>query len=74
MSFTQSLQDSLESIRPSLKDFEECMRENPPRLTPNVATLVNVLHARGTDCYLVSGGFRIVSSQGLLNFTGGVFS
>ena len=64
MSFREALRLRLSVIRPSLRVIDE-FNQLPAScgaasLTPRVAELVELLHARHTPVYLVSGGFRLV--------------
>ncbi|KAI6658629.1 Phosphoserine phosphatase-like [Oopsacas minuta] len=56
--FRESLSTRLQMVRPSKKSLEEFISIHPVRLTPGIRELVACLHSRGTDVYLVSGGFR----------------
>lgn len=60
--FREALQARLDLIKPSRDDIAACLAAHPPQLSPGVADLISGLHARGTDVYLVSGGFRLVRS------------
>merc|ERR1712216_639693 len=50
----------MDLIKPSRSDFANCLEAHPPPLTNGIAELVDALHAKGTDVYLVSGGFRLM--------------
>ena len=56
--FRESLSTRLNMIRPSQKSLQEFIASHPVRLTPGIRELVACLHSRGTNVYLVSGGFR----------------
>ena len=58
VTFQEALQARLDLIRPSTQAVETLLRESPLQLSPGVKDLVAALHARGTDVYLISGGFR----------------
>ncbi|KAG5193050.1 phosphoserine phosphatase [Tribonema minus] len=58
MLFQDAIRMRLELMRPSTAIVERCLREHPPQLSPGMADLAAALHERGTDVYLVSGGFR----------------
>jgi phosphoserine phosphatase len=60
MKFEDALASRLEIIKPSKKDFSDCMEKHSFRLTPGVAELIHKLHERGTYVYLVSGGLRLM--------------
>jgi len=47
----------LDIIHPSLQDIQEFINCRPPRLTPGIKELVSLLHKRGVNVFLVSGGF-----------------
>ena len=59
--FEEALAARLKIIKPSSTDIQNCLAVHPPKLTPGVAEFIDALHHRGTDVYLVSGGFRMVS-------------
>ena len=58
--FEDALAARLEIIRPSQSDIATCLEKHPLRLSPGVDRLVAALQKRGTDVYLVSGGFRLM--------------
>uniref|UniRef100_A0A6U4AII0 phosphoserine phosphatase n=1 Tax=Ditylum brightwellii TaxID=49249 RepID=A0A6U4AII0_9STRA len=58
--FEDALAARLSIIQPSINDIKKCLEENPLQLSPGVDTLIKSLMERGTDVYLVSGGFRIM--------------
>lgn len=58
MLFQDALAARLSLIKPSEGDVMRCLEKHPPRLTPGIKEVVEILHARGTPVYLVSGGFR----------------
>lgn len=58
--FEDALAARLEIITPSRKQISDCLEQHPLRLSPGVDTLVTKLQQRGTDVYLVSGGFRLM--------------
>ena len=60
--FQDALAARLELIKPSKADIEACLAKHPLKLTEGVRKVVELLHARGTPVYLVSGGFRQVTS------------
>ena len=60
--FQDALAARLELIKPSRADVEACLKKHPLQLTKGVQEVVELLHARGTPVYLVSGGFRQVST------------
>ena len=59
--FEDALKARLDIIEPGIEDIRGCLAEDPPRLNPGVEELIKLLHERGTDVYLISGGFRLVS-------------
>ena len=61
--FQDALAARLELIKPSKADIEACLAKHPLKLTEGVRKVVELLHARGTPVYLVSGGFRQVTSM-----------
>lgn len=58
--FEDALAARLKIIQPSKSDIESCLTEHPLQLTPGIDRLIQALHDRGTDVYLVSGGFRLM--------------
>uniref|UniRef100_A0A7S4HLU8 phosphoserine phosphatase n=2 Tax=Odontella aurita TaxID=265563 RepID=A0A7S4HLU8_9STRA len=58
--FEDALAARLDIIRPSRASIENCLRDHPLRLSPNVDVLIEKLNEKGTDVYLVSGGFRLM--------------
>jgi len=58
--FEDALAARLEIIQPSRNDIASCLEKHPLRLSPGVDKLVEALHKRGTDVFLVSGGFRLM--------------
>jgi len=60
LDFHQALMKRLEIIHPSLQEIQSFIRARPPRLTPGIRELIAILQKRGTQVYLVSGGFMSV--------------
>lgn len=58
--FEDALAARLDIIQPSRSDIASCLEKHPLRLSPGVDRLVAALHKRGTDVFLVSGGFRLM--------------
>ena len=58
--FEDALAARLDIIKPSKSDIANCLEKHPLRLSPGVDRLVDALHKRGTDVFLVSGGFRLM--------------
>lgn len=58
--FEDALAARLDIIKPSKADIANCLEKHPLRLSPGVDRLVEALHKRGTDVFLVSGGFRLM--------------
>jgi len=56
--FQDALTERLSLIQPSESLVQQCLQKHPFRLTPNVKRVIDLLHARGTHVFLVSGGFR----------------
>ncbi|XP_074601302.1 phosphoserine phosphatase [Brevipalpus obovatus] len=59
-SFQEALASRLDLIKPSRKLVYDFIQKNPPRLTPGIKELVDTLHRRGVDVFLVSGGFDVI--------------
>ena len=62
MEFREALRMRLNVIRPSLETVQKFIRAHPPVLTKHIGSLVDELHARDIDVYLVSGGYRSLIS------------
>ncbi|KAJ9582312.1 hypothetical protein L9F63_003348, partial [Diploptera punctata] len=58
MSFQEAFARRLEIIRPQMNQIRDFIRTRPPRLTPGIKRLVDVLHQRSVPVYLISGGLR----------------
>mmetsp|Transcript_20209 Transcript_20209/g.42348 ORF Transcript_20209/g.42348 Transcript_20209/m.42348 type:complete len:271 (+) Transcript_20209:33-845(+) len=58
--FEDALAARLDIIKPSRKDIEGCLRDEPLVLTEGVESFITTLHSMGKDVWLVSGGFRIM--------------
>lgn len=58
ISFEDTLRERLQLLQPTATEVERCVLAYPPQLSPGIAELVNVLRARGTAVFLVSGGFH----------------
>eukprot|EP00898_Chlorokybus_atmophyticus_P007763 jgi/Chlat1/7989/Chrsp7S07749 len=56
--FHEALAARLNLMRPSRQALQRFLAARPPPLSPGVADLVHLLHARGAHVWLVSGGFR----------------
>ena len=56
--FEVALANRLDLMRPARSAVESFVATHPPRLTPGVVELIDRLHRRGTDVWLISGGFR----------------
>ncbi|CAH0715367.1 unnamed protein product, partial [Brenthis ino] len=58
MTFQEALKKRLDIIRPNVSQIREFLEKTPIHLTPGISELVKVLHEKGVNVYLVSGGFR----------------
>ncbi|XP_024381742.1 phosphoserine phosphatase, chloroplastic [Physcomitrium patens] len=56
--FEDALAARLALFRPSVQTLAKFLDTRPPRLSQGIRELVSKLHSRGTDVFLVSGGFR----------------
>ncbi|KAG0554297.1 hypothetical protein M758_12G083100 [Ceratodon purpureus] len=56
--FEDALAARLALFRPSVKTLAKFLDTRPPRFSKGIRELVSKLQSRGTDVYLVSGGFR----------------
>ncbi|MCO5552154.1 hypothetical protein L7F22_005664 [Adiantum nelumboides] len=56
--FQEALAARLALFKPSLKDVEGFLANNPPKISPGIEELIRKLHAKGKSVYLISGGFR----------------
>lgn len=57
MTFRDALTQRLNIMQPSYKEVEEYIEMFPPRLSPGIKELVDLLHAKNKKVFLVSGGF-----------------
>ena len=60
MKFEDALKARLELLEPSRQQILDCLEAHPLELTPGVQQLVETLHSKNVDVFLVSGGFRIM--------------
>mmetsp|Transcript_20985 Transcript_20985/g.52056 ORF Transcript_20985/g.52056 Transcript_20985/m.52056 type:complete len:355 (+) Transcript_20985:145-1209(+) len=60
MKFEDALKARLDLLEPSRQEILDCLVEHPLELTPGIEKLVNTLHSKNVDVFLVSGGFRIM--------------
>jgi phosphoserine phosphatase len=58
MGYADSLAARLTLMKPSRANVDECLAKHPPRLSPKIDVLINTLHKKGKQVWLVSGGFR----------------
>jgi len=58
MSYREALRERLSIIQPSIRNVQDFIAENPPRLTPGIQRLVAELSKHGIPVFLISGGFR----------------
>ena len=58
--FEVALEARLGLMQPSADDVARFLESHPPRLSPGIPELVKKLEARGTQVFLVSGGFRAI--------------
>lgn len=58
VTFQQSLAARLNIIKPSLQQVKEFVSLHPPKLTPGIETLIQALHERKKQVFLISGGFH----------------
>ena len=58
VSFRDALEARLQVMQPTKEAVETYVMENPPKLSPGIKDLFDVLRANGKAVYLVSGGFR----------------
>lgn len=56
--FEDALAARLALFRPSVKTLAKFLDTRPPRLSKGIRELISKLQSRGTEVYLVSGGFR----------------
>lgn len=56
--FEEALAARLSLFKPSLSQLEDFLDKRPPRLSPGIVDLVQKLKLKGTEVYLISGGFR----------------
>ena len=58
VSFRDALEARLQVMQPTKEAVETYVMENPPKLSPGIKDLFDVLRANRKAVYLVSGGFR----------------
>ena len=56
--FQNALKARLDLIKPSIENLENIQKEHPLQFTPRLEELIEILHKKGKNIYLVSGGFR----------------
>lgn len=56
--FQNALKARLDLIKPSIENLENVQKEHPLQFTPRLEALIEILHKKGKNIYLVSGGFR----------------
>lgn len=56
--FQNALKARLDLIKPSIENLENIQKEHPLQFTPRLEALIEILHKKGKNIYLVSGGFR----------------
>lgn len=60
--FQDALRQRLDLLRPSKQSILQCLDEQPLQLTEGVESLIQALHDKRVDVWLVSGGFRSMIS------------
>ncbi|XP_028856219.1 phosphoserine phosphatase [Denticeps clupeoides] len=60
MTFKTALKERLSIIKCSREQVNKLITDHPPQLTPGIKELVDVLHQRGVNVFLISGGFRCI--------------
>ncbi|XP_064621034.1 phosphoserine phosphatase-like isoform X2 [Lineus longissimus] len=60
VTFREALSERLKIIQPTRNQLSQFLESHPPKLTPGVKALVELLHSRKVDVYLVSGGFKSI--------------
>ena len=60
MLYHESLQQSLEILRPSRQDIHTYLQSHPIKFSKHIKTLVHILKSMKKDVFLVSGGFTQV--------------
>ncbi|CAG9832283.1 unnamed protein product [Diabrotica balteata] len=60
MTFQESLKLRLDIIKPSIYQIREFLNLKPPRLSPGIKKLVDLLHKRNIPVFLISGGFKCI--------------
>ena len=56
--FQDALKERLDLIKPSIKNLENIQKKHPLQFTPRLEELIEILHKKRKNIYLVSGGFR----------------
>ncbi|XP_028131477.1 phosphoserine phosphatase [Diabrotica virgifera virgifera] len=60
MTFQESLKLRLDIIKPSIYQVRDFLNLKPPRLSPGIRKLVDLLHKRHIPVFLISGGFKCI--------------
>lgn len=60
MNFRTALRERLNIMRPSMQSIQDFIDEKPICFTPGIRSLVETLHRRKVEVYLVSGGFDVL--------------
>merc|ERR1719420_1709813 len=60
MKFQDALKGRLDLLRPSKRQILDCLSDHPFEFTPGIEQLVDALHRKNVDVFLISGGFRIM--------------
>lgn len=58
--FNEALAKRLDLIKPSRLMIDKFLKAHPPRFTPGIHELVDLLKRRDVGVYLVSGGFESI--------------
>ncbi|XP_062328549.1 phosphoserine phosphatase [Osmerus eperlanus] len=60
VTFQKALMDRLSIIRCSREQVNKLITDHPPQLTTGIKELVDNLHQRNVNVFLISGGFRCI--------------
>uniref|UniRef100_A0A0B7A049 Phosphoserine phosphatase n=1 Tax=Arion vulgaris TaxID=1028688 RepID=A0A0B7A049_9EUPU len=62
ITFRDALTQRLNIMQPTYRDVKDFIASCPPRLSPGIRELIDVLKTKNKKVYLVSGGFRSIIS------------
>ncbi|XP_072035097.1 phosphoserine phosphatase-like [Amphiura filiformis] len=61
--YKDTLRARLNVMKPSRQALHDFIKRHPPKLTPGIMELVQELHNRGTQVYIITGGFDSIVQE-----------